>query len=360
MGLTKAQQSSYVKRIRVSSGPPVASMSNSAVAALICRTALDIVQGANIESLPPDLEVLAGYGEGLPELYEGESPSAFGLDIKESPMLLFEKLVDCGIPDLDTYFFSLTELHKRRLRYETILSNQGFPKIEQIGSRAMLQYGQATPDALAALLTWRKWIYDIDNRAAQETGYVFEPALVGALGGVSFSSDKSPVRRLADSSKGRQVDCILESIQGRWAYEFKIRVTIAASGQGRWSEELIFPIEAKAAGFTPVLIVFDATVNDKLTQLSKAYRDNGGAVYTGEDAWAHLESLSGAVMGFFVEKYLRAPLASLLEHEPEPTALPSIEFSMSESSIQISIQGQPPLVINRSQEILSAEDEALF
>jgi len=42
----------------------------------------------------------------------------------------------------------------------------------------MLQYGQADPAALAVLLTWRKWIYDIDNRAAQETGYVFEPALV--------------------------------------------------------------------------------------------------------------------------------------------------------------------------------------
>lgn len=359
MGLSKAQQSAYVKRIRVSSGSPVASMSDETVSALVCRTALDIIQDGKIESIPSDLAILAGYAEGLPELYDLESPATFGLRVREAPVFLFDKLVNCGIPDLDTYFYSLTELHKRRLRYEKILSNQGFPRIEQVGPRAMLQYGQASPDTLAALLTWRKWIYDIDNRAAQETGYVFEPALIGALGGVSFSSDKSPVRRIGDPSKGRQVDCLVESPEGRWAYEFKIRVTIAASGQGRWGEELTFPAEAKAAGFTPVLIVFDATSNGKLTQLSKAYHDNDGYAFTGEAAWQHLESRSGVVMGLFVEKYLRAPLVSLLEDEPEPTALPSIQFSMLEHGIQVSIEGRPPMFIGRSQEVVSTEDETL-
>jgi len=50
-------------------------------------------------------------------------------------------------------------------------------------------------------------------------------------------------------------------------YEFKIRVTIAASGQGRWAEELSFPEDARAAGFDPMLVVFDSTDNEKLAQL---------------------------------------------------------------------------------------------
>lgn len=360
MGLSKEQQSSYVRRIRVSSGAPVASMSNETVSALVCRTARDITENGRLQGVPKDLAALADYATELPELYQTASSSAFQLHTLESPIVLFERLVNCGVPDLDTYFYSLTELHKRRLRYENILSKQAFPRIEQVGPRAMLQYGQASPEAIAALLTWRKWIYDIDNRAAQETGYVFEPALIGALGGASFSASSSPVRRIGDPSKGRQVDCLVENAEGRWAYEFKIRVTIAASGQGRWGEELLFPREAKAAGFTPVLVVFDATVNEKLTQLSKAYRDNDGLVFTGDDAWQHLEDQSGAVMGLFVEKYLRAPLVALLEEEPEPTMLPSIEFSMLEREISISIAGQPPMIITRSQEALIAEDEALF
>jgi len=201
-----------------------------------------------------------------------------------------------GHEDIDTYFRCLAELHKRRLRYEGILASQAFPLMEQVGPRAMLQYGHADPGALAVLLTWRKWIYDIDNRAAQETGYVFEPALVGALGGADVSASASPVKRRGDASRGRQVDCLLETAEGRWAYEFKIRVTIAASGQGRWAEELSFPGEARAAGYVPVLVVFDATENEKLGQLSQAYRAAQGETYIGQDAWQHIEQRSGPTM----------------------------------------------------------------
>lgn len=58
---------------------------------------------------------------------------------------------------------------------------------------------------------------------------LFEPILAAALGGVPFPAKKSPVKRAEDPTKGRQVDCVVD----RDAYEFKIRVTIAASGQGR-------------------------------------------------------------------------------------------------------------------------------
>ncbi len=69
----------------------------------------------------------------------------------------------------------------------------------------------------------------IDNRAAQETGYLFEPIIANAIGGVSLSAAKSPIRRYRDPDRYRQVDCIRDKL----AYEIKMRVTIAASGKGR-------------------------------------------------------------------------------------------------------------------------------
>ena len=224
----------------------------------------------------------------------------------------------------------------------------------------MLQYGQARPETLAALLVWRKWIYDVDNRSAQETGYVFEPALAGALGGVSVSARNSPIKRIDEPTKGRQVDCLLETVSGRWAYEFKLRVTIAASGQGRWGEELTFPKEAEAAGYVPVLVVFDATNNDKLALLSQIYRSCGGEVYLGEDAWRHLDTRAGSIMALFIEKYMRAPLMELLQHDPEPSRLPSIEFSMREHEIVISIQGSPAMTITRSVDVEVTESGTLW
>lgn len=347
MGLSKEQLASYVKQTRVALGPPVTVMSDGAIVALVCRTARDLVESNALQAVPHDLITLASYASELPDLYAASSASAFELPVFEPPIVVFERLVASGVNDLDTYFYSLAELHKRRLRYENILSAQAFPRIEQVGPRAMLQYGNADPAALAVLLTWRKWIYDIDNRAAQETGYVFEPALVGALGGASFPSGRSPIRRLNDPRKGRQVDCLLETPEGKWAYEFKIRVTIAASGQGRFPEELSFPQEANAAGFVPILVVFDGTQNARLTQLRRAYEAAGGSAYIGDSAWEHIEERSGSVMALFVEKYLRGPLTSLLQHEPDRDALPSIEFSMLNRQIMISIEGWEPMEIAR-------------
>jgi hypothetical protein len=262
-------------------------MTDGAIAALVGRTARDLVESGALAYVPDELRSLAARAPQLPEIYK------------------------------------------------------------QVGPRAMLQYGQADTAALAVLLTWRKWIYDIDNRAAQETGYVFEPTLAGALGGASFSAGASPIKRLDDANKGRQVDCVVENSDGRWAYEFKIRVTIAASGQGRWGQELSFPAEARAAGFTPVLVVFDATENPKLSELSRAYRAAGGEAYTGEAAWGHIEERSGRVMALFVEKYLRGPLVALLEHEPDRGALPSIKFSMRSGEVDVSIDGWVPMRITR-------------
>lgn len=332
-------------------------MEDDAIAALVCRTARDIVESNALQEIPDALRILSAYAAELPELYQTPSASMIRLQTEVAPVVLFDRLVSTGVADLDTYFYSLVELHKRRLRYESILSAQPFPRLEQVGPRAILQYGQADPATIAVLLTWRKWIYDIDNRAAQETGYLFEPALAGALGGVKVHANGSPIRRLSDTRKGRQVDCLIENPSGRWAYEFKIRVTIAASGQGRWAEELGFPEDARAAGFVPVLVVFDGTPNEKLSQLCAAFGAMGGEAYTGNAAWQHIEARSGAVMAVFVEKYLRGPMAALIEYEPNLDELPAIEFSMAEREVMISIGGSNPIVIARNPANIEAAEE---
>lgn len=218
------------------------------------------------------------------------------------------------VEDFATYFRCVCEIHKRRRKYDLILSFQPFPTSDQIAPRALLEFGLSDPAALATWLTWRKWLFDLDNRAGQETGYLFEPILAAALGGVPFPAKKSPVKRAGDASKGRQVDCVVE----RDAYEFKIRVTIAASGQGRWGEELAFPVDCATSGFRPILVVLDPTPNPRLSDLAKAFRAVDGLVYIGDEAWAHLEERSGPIMAVFLENYVRRPVADIGERMQAP------------------------------------------
>jgi hypothetical protein len=246
---------------------------------------------------------------------------------------LMERLADLD-RDVVTYFSCLAALHKARLKYARILSTQPIPTMDQVGPRGLLQYGSMPPKALAGFLLWRKWIYDIDNRAAQETGYLFEPIIALSMGGVPVSATKSPVRRREDPNKGRQVDCLSEDR----AYEFKLRVTIAASGQGRWREELDFPADCRASGFTPVLIVFDPTPNSKLTDLRKAFLAQSGEVYVGKDAWKHLDAKAGKTMATFLAKYVRQPVEALLK-EVAADRLPELNLAMDAGSLRITVDG---------------------
>lgn len=239
---------------------------------------------------------------------------------------LFEHLLSLN-KDADTYFQCLATLHKSRLKYQKILSTQPIPTLDQVGPRSLLQYGMMPSPELAAIMYWRKWMFDIDNRAGQETGYLFEPIIANAIGGVSVSARQSPVRRRNRTSQGRQVDCIKD----RLAYELKLRVTIAASGQGRWKEELDFPQDAVESGFKPVLIVLDPTPNPKLTELSTAFVEVGGSVYSGDVAWAHLEQEAGETMARFLKTYVRTPLDELLNSAA--VNLPDIALSMKADSV---------------------------
>jgi hypothetical protein len=219
--------------------------------------------------------------------------------------------------DFMTYLRCLTELHKRRRKYGLILERQPLPTMVQVSPRALMEYGPEFPtQALASWLTWRKFFYDLDNRSAQETGYLFEPILAAAIGGEPMSAKEKVVHRSNDSSKGRQVDCWKVEPDGTpLAYEMKLRVTIAASGQGRFAEELSFAEDCEASGVKPILVVLDPTENGKLTSLQNAYRQVGGDCYVGDDAWRHLEEEAGETMASFIEKYVRRPIGEVSAFE---------------------------------------------
>ena len=211
------------------------------------------------------------------------------------------------------YLKNLCELYRRRYKFINILSKQPFPHVDQIGPRCLLEYGNCDSNLLFTWMRWRKWIYDIDNRSAQETGYLFEPILASCLGGTSVSHRNSPIKRINDSGQqttdGRQIDCFIE--ESLEAYELKLRVTIAASGQGRFGEEMSFPIEAERAGIIPVLIVFDPTPSALLERLKNQYIKHGGRCTIGVDAWNELISKAGNEMGTFIQKYIEPPIINM-------------------------------------------------
>lgn len=301
-----------------------------------------------------DLGIIAEFPEipkNLPPFFETWPVSSLMLN-RVSFEVLATKMFALK-PDSDTYFSCLATLHKSRLKYEQILQRQAFPTFDQVGPRGLLQFGSLPSPALAGLLYWRKWLYDLDNRAAQETGYLFEPILANAIGGTPVSSTRSPVKRKGDRGKGRQVDCVKQNL----AYEFKMRVTIAASGQGRWGEELQFPVDCIESGFTPVLVVLDPTPNPKLTELVKAFNDSGGKTYVGEQAWQHLENQAGPVMSVFLEHYVKQPLLLLLNEAPD--LLPPMTVKLANDGNVEFIVGNDTLKVERAGDLLDSQTKDL-
>lgn len=322
MALSKSQASIWAKARSLGAGGQAVSLSDDTCAYLVGRIVIDLGLQHSFPEVP----------RSVPNFYSKQPLASLvlpGLDC----YALYERLVTKNA-DTDVYFACLAALHKARLKYERILSTQPIPTLEQVGPRGLLQYGQLGGRALSAWLFWRKWFFDIDNRAGQETGYLFEPIIAYAIGGTPAPSKKSPVKRHNDPDKGRQVDCILETR----AYEFKIRVTIAASGQGRWQEELDFPVDCRQSGFTPVLVCMDSTPNPKLDALIRAFRQQKGEVFVGDAAWAHLEEVAGQTMSTFLEKYVRTPIQELLKHAK--AELPELTAKWSERAIDIGVAGE--------------------
>ncbi len=240
--------------------------------------------------------------------------------------------------DFALYIENLCSLHRRRVKYKRILAAQPLPNMDQIGPRVLLEYGRCNLNFLANWMIWRKWIYDIDNRSAQETGYFFEPVLASCLGGEPVGAKNSPIKRLDSegipTSKGRQIDCLVSA--NMTAYELKLRVTIAASGQGRFGEELSFPVESEAAGYRPILLVLDPTPSDRLTELSLKFIECCGEFYQGEDAWRHMEEQAGSVISVFIEKYIKPAIKDI--ESVDVTELQSLSLSWNAEQIIISTE----------------------
>lgn len=310
MAKLEKEDAKFLRAARYSGGQVPLTLGDAELESVVCVMlsdlgALEFAQRLNLD-LPP-----AGtyFDRSLREFVNAESKQP---DFAETFLLCSKE-----IPDFRTYFKCLCEIHKRRRKYAEILRRQPFAFPEQVAPRSILEIGIIGDKELASWMTWRKWLHDLDNRSGQETGLLFEPLLCEALGGISYSAQLSPVRRSDDPSKGRQVDCLVDED----AYEFKIRVTIAMSGQGRVAEEMRFPGDCEASGYRPVLIVLDPTPNDKLNQLVEKFRDAGGVSYLGEAAWAHLESKAGPTMSTFLEQYVRRPLAKIAPLIADPLAL---------------------------------------
>lgn len=260
--------------------------------------------------------------------------------------------------DFELYFGNLCSLHKRRLKFQRILSCQPIPTMDQVGTRSMLEYGSYSNKFLFNWLLWRKWIFDVDNRSGQETGYLFEPILANSLGGTPVNAKKSPVKR-RDAvgnplSGGRQIDCYAGD--ENLAYEFKIRLTIAASGQGRWSEELSFPRECVAAGIKPVLIVLDPTTSNRLVELTKVFLEVGGLVYVGDDAWSHIKERAGRTMAKFMEKYVRPALDQAKDFDP--AELDTLSLTWTSSAITVRIGDDQRVITRDTDENCVSEEES--
>jgi len=341
MALTKVQQTIWEKARAYGSGNQAVRLTDEMCAYLVGRIASDLGLQDKFPEIPRE----------LPPFFEVEDIDSLIIEDVDAKCL-FERLIQYNA-DADMYFACLSTLYKARLKYEIILETQPIPTLEQVGPRGLLQYGKLSPASLAGLLFWRKWFFDIDNRAGQETGYLFEPVIAYAVGGIPVPARKSPIKRHKDKRKGRQVDCLLD----KRAYEIKIRVTIAASGQGRWREELDFPLDCKESGYTPVLVVLDSTPNPKLAELERAFIEQGGQVYKGVDAWEHLDNLAGPTMSLFLEKYIRGPLDKLIAEAPQK--LQKFVATMSDDTITITI-GDESLRIVRQETMLedNHRDEA--
>lgn len=348
MGLTRSQETIWTKARSIGNSGQAIQLTDEMCAYLALRIASDLGHLKHFPEMPKEFQS-----------FFGPKPCD-SLIVKDVPArALFERLVQLE-ENADTYFACLVSLLKARLKYERILATQPLPTFEQVGPRGLLQYGKIGSKALAGFLLWRKWMFDIDNRAGQDTGYLFEPIIAHALGGTPAPASKSPVRRQNDKKKGRQVDCILERYTDKTAekraYEIKLRVTIAASGQGRWNEELTFPTDCRSSGYIPVLVCLDATPNPKLKELTAKFEAAGGETHVGEEAWRHLDEVAGTTLARFIDLYVKEPLKNLLDSGD--AIPPDLTASWSAGMVKIGV-GEETLTIYRGGEPVADEGDEM-
>ncbi len=328
---------------RLTSGLLFVEVSWQAIGRLALRVALD--RGYDFEER---------FGrQDVPEFFEVVDPADWerpGVDTPEAVDWLIQKDRQNAV-----YLELLIRLFARRLKYRRILSTQAFPTSDQVGPRMLLEHGLLDEGALSSLVVWRKWMMDVDNRAGQETGYLYDAIVARALGGTSYGARKSPILRKptkpGDRSPGRrQVDCVVEDGESCFAYEVKIRITDAASRQGRLKEELSFPADCAFSEHVPRLLVFDPTPCETLQQVVAAFEEHGGEVFLGGDAYEHIEATAGPAQAEFLRRYVAEPLERYEDTLPDfgaGRALADLHLAATPDTITVSLDGFDPYVIPR-------------
>jgi hypothetical protein len=215
-----------------------------------------------------------------------------------------------AIPDFMSALASLCEMHCRFVKFRLIMSRHPSIDCAEVAPRSLLEFGSMESARLASWLAWRKWIYDMDNRAGQETGYMLNGVIARALGGRQHSGRNSPIRRAAGFGGGRRVDCIRD----RFAYDFKARLTQAASGRARLGDEIQFAHDCRVAGFTPILLALNTDRHEKTYEMVDAYRNFGGEAYVGDEAWDHIWQQATPTMRRFVDLYIKGPMEEIEGH----------------------------------------------
>jgi hypothetical protein len=328
---------------RLMSGPLRVEVSWHAIAGLALRVALD--RGYDVD---------AKFGTvSVPEFFstiDCGDWEATGVDPSEAVAWLEDADRHNAV-----YLELLVRLLARRLKYRRILSTQAFATSDQIGPRTLLEHGLVDSGALSSLVVWRKWMMDIDNRSGQETGYLYDAIVARALGGKSYGAGNSPIMRMprdgATMSPGRrQVDCVVEDGKGFYAYEVKIRITDAASHQGRLNEELSFPADCEYSDHVPRLLVFDPTPCDTLDQVVEMFLAAGGEVFDGPRAYDHIGETAGPARAEFLRRYVAEPLKRYEDTIPDfgaGRALADLRLSAVPDEIRLEIAGYAPYVIER-------------
>lgn len=330
LSLDQAKRISRARVLSHSHGLGV-QFSDATMVKLINFIAFDVNKLCQLDLIPDALKIYQDY-------YDVES-AWFDEKIEVDDFVGIYLESSMKIPEFETAFECMCEIHKRRTKFEKIQSSQKMTNIDHITPRALLEYGQIPNKALGAYLVLRKFFYGIDNRSAQETGYLFEPILANSLGGEPYSAKASPVTRFGDGEQGRQIDCIVENV----AFEFKLRITEAASGRGRFNDELQLPQDCMESGYIPILIVLDDTSDDdaraKSAKLAQAYIKAGGMAYCGDEAWDYIRSEAGPTMSIFIDKYVRQPLERVSGDFSQIEAF-SMEFDAEDINLSIKVEGE--------------------
>lgn len=225
-------------------------------------------------------------------------------------------------PDGLKAYALLIEIYKRRLRFAHILSEAHAPSPVDLVHRSLIEFGN-DPKQISDLLRMRKMVYDIDNRSAQESAYLYMTIMASVLGGQTVTSRNSPILKNGSNHERRSVDCIA----GRRAYDFKARMTEAPSRRARFEDEMSFARDCFTSGYVPVLLVLNQLPGQRPMEMIEVFERYEGEIYIGEHAWEHVRDVAGPVLSKFLDKFVH-PRTHAIAQEVGPVDENILRFEL--------------------------------